>query len=146
MEEQANLIRTTQAQRDKAMEGFSKYGSCTNRCTSDRNGTTATTGSRELSDAVLLAHGWERKKDIEFEDGWTGRWDWLSPSGQFYLDRPDPTRSVDDALALAGDDWTAVLIGAMDRLDIIAFTTDEQPDLKLLPLAICAALVEMKDG
>lgn len=60
----------------------------------------APSGSRELSDRMLLACGWH----------WAARMGWRNPEGGMVLrdeDRPDPTRSVDDALKLlpAGHSW-----------------------------------------
>lgn len=55
----------------------------------------APAGSRELSDEVLLGMGWETK------EAW-GRSYWVPPEGLARRpnDRPNPTRSLDDALAL----------------------------------------------
>lgn len=62
----------------------------------------AETGSRELSDRMLLAFGWANKtiEDMPYIY-------WINPSGQqigrFHFDRPSPTESVDDALALVSE-------------------------------------------
>ena len=68
----------------------------------------ATEGSRELSDEVLLAHGWTT------EEGW-----WWGPHGEELTpetaaERPDPTRSIDDGVALVpeGRGWSIVNLGA----------------------------------
>ena len=52
-------------------------------------------GSRELSDEVLLAVGWEH-----IDTGDVREEQWVSPGGMYFIvsPRPDPTRSIDDAL------------------------------------------------
>ena len=62
----------------------------------------ASEGSRELSDEMLLACGWKIGE---------GSW-FIDPSGSKFLpdDRPDPTRSLDDAVALVPEGWNRKVI------------------------------------
>lgn len=55
-------------------------------------------GTRALSDEVLRASGWTT------QPGWNDGTNWISPDGSEHGDsadsRPDPTTSLDDAVAL----------------------------------------------
>jgi hypothetical protein len=63
----------------------------------------AAEGSRELSDDVLLACGWEKTFDGVACDYWAPP----HTAGRVYSDnRPSPTESVDDALELVPEGWT----------------------------------------
>ena len=75
----------------------------------------ATEGSRELSDRVLLALGWQNPMEdvgLDDHDEMIQSEYWYPPdmSGGAYSPntQPDPTRSVDAALALVPEDcpWT----------------------------------------
>jgi hypothetical protein len=61
-------------------------------------------GSRELSDMVLVAHGWAAP--TEDNEGW------FTPDGLFVSanrERLDPTRSLDAAMSLAPEGFTLQL-------------------------------------
>ena len=60
----------------------------------------ATEGSREMSDAVLLATGWTRRKFGALNC-------WAHPDGSecFNRDRPDPTRDLTAAVSLIPEGW-----------------------------------------
>ncbi len=60
----------------------------------------AQSGSRELSDAVLKACGWEIKTTLN------GIW-WIGPENQSIPIKysPSPTESLDDALQLVPEGW-----------------------------------------
>lgn len=114
-------------------------------------------GSRELSDEVLLACGWERQKHgpMYFR--------WHSPNGRGFEGtdiqyRPDPTRSVDDALALVPEGWTRGVL-SWPGYDNGKLTADFRADLhhslssgggprvsgyaSSLPRAICIAVLRI---
>lgn len=63
----------------------------------------STEGTCELSEAMLVALGWE------FVEGTSDAWPGLrkAPDGTIHRRQPDPTRSVDDAISLVpeGREW-----------------------------------------
>ena len=60
----------------------------------------ATEGSRALSDEVLLTCGWQRSNHQDRRSCY-----WTSPDGRTHSRRPDPTRSLDDAVTLVPEGW-----------------------------------------
>ena len=109
-------------------------------------------GSRKLSDEVLLSLGWH-KKDLN-----KGRALWCSPdgsSGWGYDLRPDPTRSIDDAIKLRADNWEVSFVveadgrasaSIWDRLGDITPNRATIYDGATPALALCIALVKMAQG
>lgn len=75
----------------------------------------ATQGSWELSDKVLLACGWTRRRVIDpgasadyGED--VEAWYWDDPDGNpMATDRPSPTESIDAALTLVPEGWAWIV-------------------------------------
>lgn len=118
---------------------------------------TAAEGSRELSDEVLLALGWSDNDD-EIEGYW------IPPEGGRWGDRgerPDPTRSIDDALGLMLDGWWVHHIH--EARDIETWRANYRFNAKIcppknltspafpsngstIPLAVCAALLRAKEA
>jgi len=128
-------------------------------------------GSRELSDEVLRAMGFTQPIPEM-----PGVWHWPESmwakvdndmvSGTFgprRSNRPDPTRSVDDALSLVPEGWGLEQICFTDKREgdhwkdgvpvlVTAGNYGQGPEYrsadaigKNLPLALCAALVKMKE-
>jgi len=98
----------------------------------------AAEGSRELSDEVLRAMGWRNTWPMKSDGG-----------------KPDPTRSVDDALALVPDGWhtgSAFERGSRGRwLWVLGRGGGDHRDDTTgrgdtPALALCAALLRMKEN
>ena len=112
----------------------------------------ATEGSRELSDRVLLACGWAVHKASELTPTW-----FVDPTGKRHIHSlsqglrvgtlTDPTRSLDDALALVPEDdehanWRQIIQSAF----IIMQTVWAEPyTLKLFILAVCIAVLKAQE-
>ena len=103
-------------------------------------------GSRELSDEVLLAFGYrERTWEGESVRGLCG------PDERFYgwwRDRPSPTRSVDDALALVPERWYARKIAQWPRHWEVALIKGGKlatSGAATPALALCAAALRTMD-
>ena len=71
----------------------------------------ATAGSRELSDEVLMALGWRRVSE-ETEHGDYVFWCPPDRYAQFTDERPCPTTSLDAALELVPEGWEWMLVGS----------------------------------
>lgn len=104
----------------------------------------AAEGSRELSDEVLVRHGWRRLSPSEearqslnyAPEGW-----WQAPGGgPLTWRRPDPTRSVDDALALVPEGW-GYMIDHMDPDEPEAMVGPYRGIGDTPALALCAAIL-----
>ena len=100
-------------------------------------------GNRELSDQVLVAFGWTY--GIRPLDG--AKYWWKPPVGDYPNDIPDPTQSIDDALALMpkGCKWT------LDDENRCLVWPVRQPrsfgDSASTPaLAICIAILKAKEA
>lgn len=107
-------------------------------------------GSRELSDEVLLALG----ARIDKYKGLFYLWGQIMDSAK----RPDPSRSVDDALALVPEGWRYVLQEVCNDSVLVEFmpyypgpydylkdtiVTAMIEDKKALPRAICLAVLKI---
>ena len=101
----------------------------------------AAAGSRELSDEVLLALGWKIWAGSRLVAIWRSPGPHTDEDDGWTYEPPDPTRSVDDGLAPAGDDWRSIL--ELACIDVWLNHEDPAP-LAKLPLFICAALVRAK--
>ena len=111
-------------------------------------------GSRELSDQVLVALGWTTKLN------WNGMV--FSSPDMLQVGTPDPTQSIDDALALVpeGRSWEVLYSGSEMRCD---FELASPPGAAMtkkglialegakgsgptLALAICIAILKAKEA
>lgn len=111
-------------------------------------------GSRELSDAVLVALGWVRSPDRD-EPGFVED-DWIDPEGGRWWPAPDPAVSLDDALALVDEGWQWLLRGlgwygqrpAAKLEFIVSDATDGMRTIwgkaATPALALCAAILRAK--
>ena len=115
----------------------------------------AKTGSRELSDRVLLARGWTLRP-VESETQGLLPNVWHSPDGQRGDELPSPTESVDDALAGVPVGWRYGL-GWDEELGLSAYAyltapgklcgeVDGEGWAKTIPLAICIATQETRES
>lgn len=95
----------------------------------------APTGSRELSDEVLVALGWKH---------WPPTGKWIAPDGPQHCRDMDPTRSVDDALALLAADEGWTISNLDDGYDMTADSAYGQA--KTLPNAICIAILRAREA
>lgn len=116
----------------------------------------AEVGSRGWSDRVLLALGWTTKKSKRYLEEL-----WQSPRDEHYVDvesavgpynRPDPTRSVDDALTLmperfknnwelSKDGYCSARLYTEDASEIVMGNHDDS-----VVLALCIALLSAKQS
>ena len=82
----------------------------------------AETGSRELSDEVLLSLGYELKPAHELSSTMV----WYHPGGRVQLlsERPDPTRSVDDTKLLQPDGYAIRLSVNSKMTDVEIYNKD----------------------
>ena len=88
---------------------------------------TAPSGSRELSDRVLLACGWRRQRPMEGAVSWV----WFRPDGEKHNGKsPDPTRNLQDAV-----DWV-VPEGVEWRVQM-ALGTKSQPEIGFAIVGEC---------
>ena len=84
----------------------------------------ATNGSRELSDKVLLAIGWQ------FPDDWEPKGlshgNLVSPNGETISHhlRPNPTENLQDALELVPEGWYPVLEPYINDADLVVYCAD----------------------
>jgi len=108
----------------------------------------ATKGSRELSDRVLVAMGWQIRTDYANDEQPTYWW----PDGIMYegFHHPDPTRSVDHVLALVPEGWH--LSHAWKNDEQAGFNLTKQLGIHAnalaatLPLAGCIAILEAQEA
>lgn len=94
----------------------------------------ATEGSRELSDEVLVACGWTVDPGLF----------WRKPDGwHCHDDAPDPTRSVDDSIALIGERRWYIAASARDDMGGYFVQVGKPTAHAATPaLALCAAIVK----
>ena len=103
----------------------------------------AKTGSRKLSDRILLACGWSRGPG--YARGNKHECVFFRPNGSKTVgvlpqDRPDPSRSLDDALALVPEGKTIELLiePHHKQADIWGCVGDAET----APLAVCIAVLK----
>jgi len=106
----------------------------------------ATEGSRELSDEMLLACGAESPSRAH-------PYHWILPNGNAVLVglRPDPSRSVDDVLALVPEGYDVDLKSARHRAGWRVNLWEKDgtvwsADLAAPALALCLALLEAQEA
>ena len=111
----------------------------------------ATEGSRELSDRVLLACGWANIVTATGDVLWR-----LPPSEEWKFPPPNPSQSLDDALALVPEGWWYSLRSPNDIVPYDKFEFSIQPpsqtaafaveaDGSTAPLAVCLAVLKAQE-
>jgi len=105
---------------------------------------TATVGTRELDDEVLLACGWKYNAGTAALDNAH----WIAPDGSLYFEKitnevgefpPCPTRSLDDDLMLVPEGWW--LFGLYENRSPITYARDRHK-----PLGTFTAQLQHTDG
>lgn len=102
----------------------------------------AAEGDRELSNRVLLEFDWSSHLDhVRRGEMWEGGYAWKRPSGSpvLFEDLPDPTRSLEDAMALAKD-ATEIIFALKDAMREAVMAQDQE-FVQRLRLDFCAALI-----
>lgn len=99
----------------------------------------ATEGSREIGDQVLLACGWKRHAGNA----------WCSPAGEWrnWKDRPDPSRNLQDVVSLAvvnGVNWLHPLFTAAVAYDFEQSSREVTPAVACL--VICEAIIKAHES
>lgn len=104
--------------------------------------------SRELGDEVLRAYGWTTPTG----GGWPNDRFWSQPNGQTYGgvgERPDPTASVDAALALLPDDsweWNLAWNSGFGFAEVGDPTLHMEGEHKTPAIALCIASLRAREA